>query len=222
MSTIRSVHTGLGVGNVSSARCANNSYLNVVHQAFTASTGVASTTVNKSFASTTLRCGFGAHVSKQPARGYAYTSSSANVLGLRAAATMSQVQKQRRTIEALPPKRWCSATRAKRKVEYDEYGVEIKYEAPLVIPCSWQGCERMFSTTHNLEIHMCTHTGNQPYPCLWDNCKEVFSREDLFKLHIKQHCRDYVKECAEKKRVEERKADEIAQAEKASEKVSDA
>lgn len=57
-------------------------------------------------------------------------------------------------------------------------------------PCTYEGCDRMFTTKQNLEAHMCTHTGARPYPCTWEGCDKAFTTSSSRASHLRIHTQD--------------------------------
>ncbi|KAK4886361.1 hypothetical protein RN001_002632 [Aquatica leii] len=54
-------------------------------------------------------------------------------------------------------------------------------------PCSYLGCNKVFSTAHHLTVHIRCHTGNRPYACSIDGCDKAFATGYSLKAHLRTH-----------------------------------
>eukprot|EP00842_Homolaphlyctis_polyrhiza_P001182 jgi/Hompol1/2064/HPOL_005841-RA len=59
--------------------------------------------------------------------------------------------------------------------------------APKTIPCTFEGCDKMFNRHEHLVRHMRMHTGERPFSCSFPNCGRSFSRSDNLSAHYKSH-----------------------------------
>jgi hypothetical protein len=55
--------------------------------------------------------------------------------------------------------------------------------------CDWEGCDKTFSTSANLNRHKTLHLPHQPYPCPVSHCKSRFHRPDTMREHYLAHVR---------------------------------
>ncbi|KAK7041665.1 hypothetical protein SK128_001852, partial [Halocaridina rubra] len=83
---------------------------------------------------------------------------------------VKEVQIGKFTVQAIP---YELALERKRTAFADGRGVECIV------------CGRLFSTNHNLKVHMRIHTGERPYKCL--ACDRTFAQKCNLKIHMNSH-----------------------------------
>lgn len=62
--------------------------------------------------------------------------------------------------------------------------VEVKKKK---FPCSYVGCNKVFSTAHHLTVHIRCHTGTRPYACNVEGCDKAFATGYSLKAHLRTH-----------------------------------
>ncbi|XP_066529317.1 zinc finger protein 76 [Hoplias malabaricus] len=63
--------------------------------------------------------------------------------------------------------------------------------------CSYEGCSRLYTTSHHLKVHERSHTGDRPYRCEVSNCTKAFSTGYGLKSHLRTHTGEKPYKCPE-------------------------
>ncbi|OXB73681.1 UNVERIFIED_CONTAM: hypothetical protein H355_017103, partial [Colinus virginianus] len=63
--------------------------------------------------------------------------------------------------------------------------------------CGYEGCGRLYATSHYLKVHERSHTGARPYACSFPNCGKTFSTAYVQKTHMKIHTSEKPFKCPE-------------------------
>ncbi|OXB68462.1 hypothetical protein ASZ78_000399 [Callipepla squamata] len=63
--------------------------------------------------------------------------------------------------------------------------------------CGYEGCGRLYATSHYLKVHERSHTGARPYACSFPNCGKTFSTAYVQKTHMKVHTSEKPFKCPE-------------------------
>lgn len=53
--------------------------------------------------------------------------------------------------------------------------------------CSYESCDRVYTTYHHLKVHMRSHTGDRPFQCDFDDCNKAFATGYGLKSHRRIH-----------------------------------
>ncbi|UYV81084.1 ZNF76 [Cordylochernes scorpioides] len=65
------------------------------------------------------------------------------------------------------------------------YRLKINRERPF--KCTFEGCDRAFTTSNIRKVHVRTHTGEKPYTCKYEGCGRAFASATNYKNHIRIH-----------------------------------
>ncbi|KAL1509228.1 hypothetical protein ABEB36_003997 [Hypothenemus hampei] len=53
--------------------------------------------------------------------------------------------------------------------------------------CLYQGCEKSYSTSQHLTVHMRNHVNSKPFPCHYEGCGKEFATNYSLTAHIRMH-----------------------------------
>ncbi|KAK7755114.1 hypothetical protein SLS62_002929 [Diatrype stigma] len=64
--------------------------------------------------------------------------------------------------------------------------------APRRFPCTWPGCDKIYSRAEHLQRHQLNHEPKEIYKCDVPDCNQMFVRPDLLTRHKRRHSASYV------------------------------
>ncbi|KAK6630240.1 hypothetical protein RUM43_014939 [Polyplax serrata] len=64
---------------------------------------------------------------------------------------------------------------------------EQKQEKSKGFRCSYQNCNKSYSSIHHLKVHLRVHTGDRPFRCSVEGCNKAFSTGFGLKTHFRTH-----------------------------------
>lgn len=61
--------------------------------------------------------------------------------------------------------------------------------------CTFEGCDRSFTTSNIRKVHIRSHTGERPYVCKYPDCGKAFASTTNYKNHMRIHTGEKPYEC---------------------------
>eukprot|EP00300_Choanocystis_sp_HF-7_P021857 c20964_g1_i1.p1 GENE.c20964_g1_i1~~c20964_g1_i1.p1 ORF type:complete len:188 (-),score=3.35 c20964_g1_i1:12-575(-) len=58
---------------------------------------------------------------------------------------------------------------------------------PKKFHCMEAGCGKSFRTNYDLQVHMCSHTGQRPFRCNFSGCEKAFAQAGGLVRHVRVH-----------------------------------
>ncbi|XP_059486821.1 zinc finger protein 76-like [Neocloeon triangulifer] len=62
-------------------------------------------------------------------------------------------------------------------------------------PCTFEGCDKKYSSKGHLLVHIRSHTGERPFKCASEGCGKSFANSYSYKTHLRTHSNERPYQC---------------------------